>query len=114
MLYNLTMKGFPLSSRIFILTYSVYFAVKKCPYATSIYLSFSNNDPVTKYEISDVMWQFTPEYKTQLVSYKLSTKYTPGISALDGICAIEAYILCNSFCYELLYYVLSIIFDHKF
>ena len=49
MLYNLAMKGFPLSSCMFIWIYPVCFAVTKCPSATSMYLSVSISEPGTKY-----------------------------------------------------------------
>ena len=91
------MKGFPLSSRIFIWTSPVYFAVTKCPSETSIYLSVFTSKPGTKYEISGVTLQVAPESKIQLVSFKLSKTYLLVISTLEDIRAKEAYIFCDSF-----------------
>ena len=54
-LYDMTMKGFPLQSRIFIRTFLVCFAVFKCPSATLVYLSVSKNEPGIKSDISSVI-----------------------------------------------------------
>ena len=103
------MKGFPLSLRIFIWTYPVFFfTVKKCPSATWIYLSVSTNDPSIQSEISGAVWQVAPESKIQLVSCELSPKYLLGISALEDISAIDVYIFCDSIWYVMFYDVLSI------
>ena len=48
MLYNVEIKGFPFSPRIFIWTIPVWFAVKIWPFATSIYLYISTNEPSMK------------------------------------------------------------------
>ena len=78
-LYKVAMKGFPLSSRIFIWNSPAFFSVMKFPSATSIYLSVSNNEPGIKFEIYGVMWQVAPEYKIQLVrcevSLEISSRY---------------------------------------
>ena len=71
-LYNLAMKGFLFLSHIFIWTYSVCFAVTKCPSETSIYSSVSTYYPGIKSEISGVMWQVAPQAETKLVNCKLS------------------------------------------
>ena len=76
-----------------------FFAVKKYPSETSIYLSVSTIEPGIKSEISGIMWQVAPESKIQLVSCKLSPKYLIGLSALEEICATDAYILRDSFCH---------------
>ena len=55
MLYNAAMKGLPLSLLIFIWTYSVFTAVTKFPYETSMYLSVSTSEPGKKSEISGLM-----------------------------------------------------------
>ena len=70
-LYNAGMKGFPLSSSISIWTSPICFAVTKCLSTTLIYLSVSSNESGIKSKISGVMWKFTLEYKTQLVSCEL-------------------------------------------
>ena len=71
-LYNVSTKGFPLLSHIFIWTYPVCFDVTKFPSTNSINLSISTNDSGIKYEISGVMLQVAPESKIQLVSCELS------------------------------------------
>ena len=105
------MKVLPLLSQIYILTYTVCFDVTKFPSATSIYLSVSTNEPGIKSEISGVMWQVAPESKIQLVSCELSQKSLLGMSILENIYAIDAYILCDSFLSVLLSNVLSIFVD---
>ena len=55
-LYNVAMKGFPLSSHIFIWTYPIFFAVIKFPSKTVLYLSVATNEPGIKYEIYGVNW----------------------------------------------------------
>ena len=57
------------------------------------------------------MWQVTPKSKTQLVICELPSKYLLVISALEVICAIGAFIICDSFWYILLSDILSIYFD---
>ena len=105
------MKGFPLSSCIFISTSRVCFAVTKTPYENSTYLSVSTNKPGVKSEISGVMWQVAPESKIKLVSCKLSPKSHPWISALKYIRAIYAYIFCDLLWSVLFTNVLSIFVD---
>ena len=82
----------------------------KCPFETSIYLSISTSDPGTKYETSGVMWQVALESKIQLVSYELSPKYILGVSTLEDIRAIDAYIFWDLFCSKFLSYALYIYF----
>ena len=48
-LYNVEIKGFRLSSHIFIYTSPVCFTVTKFPYENLVYLSVSTNKPGTKY-----------------------------------------------------------------
>ena len=62
-LYNVAINGLPSLSHILIWTYPVGFYVSKCPSATSMYLSDSTNKSIIKFEISGVMWQFTPDSK---------------------------------------------------
>ena len=54
-LYNVAMKGFPLFSRIFIITSPIFFAVMKCPSAILIYLYVSTNETGIKSKIYVVM-----------------------------------------------------------
>ena len=110
-LYNLTMKGFPLSSFISIWTFSVCFDLKKCPSAHSIYLSVSTNNIGIKSEIYGVMWKISPESKIQLFSCELSPKYLLGLSIFEDIHAIDAYIFCDSFCLIFLSDFFYIFFD---
>ena len=96
-IYNISIKGFPLLSCIFIWTSPAFFAVAKCPSATSMYLSVSTNDPSIKSEISCVLWQVTPKSKIQLVTCELSHKSLLGVSALEYIGALYVYIFCDLF-----------------
>ena len=57
------------------------------------------------------MWQVAPESKIQLVSFNLSLGYFLGISALENICVIEAYIFCDQLWYVLFSDILSIFVD---
>ena len=107
-LYNVLMKGLPLSSRIYIWTYPVCFTVTKFPPATSIYVSIYTSEPGMKYECSGFMWQVALESKTQLVSCELSRKSLLEISTLEDIGAINAYIFFDLFCSLLFYNVVSI------
>ena len=95
-LYNVSMEGFPMLSHIYIWACLVCFAVNKCLSATSIYLSGYTNEPGIKSEISGVMWQVAPESKIQLFSFKLYPKSLLGISELEYIQIIDAYIFCDS------------------
>ena len=63
--------------------------------------SVSTNDTGIKSQISGVRWQLTPESKTQLVSCERSPKYLLGISTLEYICAMDAFMFC-----DLLWFVL--------
>ena len=110
-LYNVSMKDFPLSFRIFIWASPVYFAVTKFSSATSIYLSVFLNEPGIKSKISGVMWQVAPESKIQLVSCKLSPKFLLGLYELEYIYAIDTYIVCYSLWYVLFSDVLYIFVD---
>ena len=74
-------------------------------------LFVSTSDTGTKYEISGVIWQVAPESKTQLVSCKLFPEYLLGISRLEYISAINAYIFHDSFCSVILSDALSILVD---
>ena len=107
-LYNVAMKGFTLSSRIFVWIYPVCFSVKKSPSAYLINLSVSTKRPGIKSELSVVMWKFAPESKIQLVSCNMSPKYVLGMSALEVIYTIDAYILCGLLWYVLFSWVSSI------
>ena len=80
--YYVAIKGFLLSSPIFIWTSHVCFAVKKMPYTTSMYFYVSINETSIKSEIYGVMWQVAAESKIQLFSCELSPKYLLGISEL--------------------------------
>ena len=68
------------------------------PSATSMYLSVYTSEPITISEISGDILQVSPESKIQFISCELSPKYLLGISTLEDICAIDAYILCDLFC----------------
>ena len=109
--YNVAMKALPFLSHILIWSFPVCFAVAKCPSETSIYLSVSTNYPGIKSEISGVMWQGTPESKIKLVSCDILPKCLLGLSALEDIFAINAYIFCDSFCSVLLSCDLYILFN---
>ena len=87
------MKGFPLSSHIFIHTWTFCFAVTWCPFATSMYLSVYSNDPGMKSETSGVMWHVAPESKIQLVNCELSPYFSLLHSSLLDIRSIDMYIL---------------------
>ena len=108
MLYNLAIKGFPLSSHMFVWISPCFFCCEKCPSVTSMYLSIWTSNPGTKSDISSVMWQVMPESKIQLVSYFMSPKYLLGISTLEDIRAIYTYIFCDSFCSVIFSEALSI------
>ena len=95
MLYNVKMKGLPLSSHIFIWTYPVFYC-EKFPSAALIYLFVSANEPGKKYEIYGVMWQVESESKIRFASCELSPKYLLGLYALEDIGAIGTYIFCVS------------------
>ena len=110
-LYNISTKGLPLWSHIFVLTSPVFFAVTKFLYTTSIYLSVSTNETGIKSEISGVMWQVAPESKIHLVSCELYPKSILGISELEDIQIIDDYIFCDSIKFSLFSNVLSILFD---
>ena len=105
------MKVFPLSLRIFILNCPVCFAVIKFLSASLIYLSVSTNYPGKISEIYCVVLQVAPESKIQLVSCDLYPKFLLGISTLEYIHAIDAYILCASLLSVLFSNVLSIFFN---
>ena len=53
-------------------------------------------------------WTMSPESKIQLVGYELSPKYILGLSTLEEIRSIDAYIFCKSFRFVLLSNYLSI------
>ena len=61
-------------------------------------LSISTSELRTESEIYSVVWQVAPASKYQLVSCEISPKCLLGISTLEDIRAIDAYILCDSFC----------------
>ena len=71
-LYNVAMKGLPLSLHIFIWTSPGCFTVIKSPPTTSMCSSIYTIETGTKCEISGFMWQVAPESKTQLISCNLS------------------------------------------
>ena len=77
---------------MFIFTSPICFAVTKFIPADSIHFSVSASEPGTKSEIFGDVWQVAPESKIQLVSFELSTKYLLGISTLEYVCDIDAYI----------------------
>ena len=90
------MKGFPLSSHIFIPNCPFCFAVTWFLSATAMYLSVSCYEPVMKYETFGVMWHVAPESKIQLVNCELSPYFSIFRSSLLDILAIDAYILWSS------------------
>ena len=100
------MKFFTLLSHIFIWNSPVCFAVTliqtQSPSSNSIYLSIYTNETGIKSEISGVMLQVAPESKIQLVSCEIYQKSLLGISALEDIFYIDAYIICDLFWYLLL------------
>ena len=110
-LYNISMKGLPLLSQIFIWSSPVFFYVIKSPSVTSIYLSVSTNKPGIKYKISGVMWQVASESKIQLVSCDLSQKYLLVIYTLEDTFAIDVYNLCDLISSVLFLKILSIFVD---
>ena len=107
-LYNITMKGLPSLSRIFIWIYPIYLAAIKCLSAISMYSCDSYIDPGIKSKISGVVWQVAPESKIQLVSLEVSPKSLLGIFALDDMCTIDTYMFCGSIWYVLFSDVLYI------
>ena len=64
--------------------------------------------PIYIYNIYGVMWQVTAVSKIKLVSFKMSPKSLLGVSELEYIRAIDAYIFCDSLWSVLFYDVLSI------
>ena len=121
-LYNVAMKIFPLLSHIFIWNTTFCFAVTKFPYATSIYLSVSANEPGIKSEIYVVMLQVTPDSKIELVGCKLSEKsllgflhwktYVPYtctyfVTWLHLYCCIMYYIISSIYIYVFYPYLCS-------
>ena len=109
--YKVSIEVFLLSSHIFIKTSPVCFSVNKCLSAILIYLSISTNEPSLKSEIYGVMWQVEHEFKIQLVCLKLSPKYLLGISTLEDINTIDAYIFNEYLWYVLFSVILSIFFN---
>ena len=63
-LCNVAMKGFPLSSHIFIHTWPLCFAVMWCSSVTSMYLSISSYEPGMKSETSGVIWHVATKSKS--------------------------------------------------
>ena len=100
-LCSVAMKGFPLSSHIFIRTWRFVFAVTWCLSATSMYLFVSYNDHGMKSETSGVIWHVTLEYKIQLVNCELSLYFSLERSSLLDIRAIDAYIFWSSLFFPL-------------
>ena len=111
MLYNVAMKVLLLLLRIFIRISLVCFTATKCPSETSIYLSVYTNEPGIKPETSGFMWQVVPQSKIQLVSCELSPNYPLGISTLEDIYAIGAFIDCDLLWSVLFSSALSILVD---
>ena len=83
-LYNLAITGLPLSSRIFIWTSHVCFAVTKCISLTSVYFSVSTNKPSIKSEITGVLWQVTPQSKIQLMAPQSPVGMGAGLGSGTG------------------------------
>ena len=61
----------------------------KCTYETPMHLSVSKIEPGMNSDISNAMWQVSPEYKFQLVSCDLSSKYLLRLSALVDTRAVD-------------------------
>ena len=89
-LYNVSMKGLPLSPQICIGTSPVCFSVTKLSFETSMYLFIYTSEPVTESQIYGVMWQVSPDSKIQLVSWKMYPKYLLGLYIPEEICVIDA------------------------
>ena len=76
-----------------------------------MYSSISISDPGKKSGIYCVVGQVSSESKIKLVSCELSTKSLLGLSTLEDIRAIDAYIICGSLLSILFPDVLSIFFN---
>ena len=83
MLCNFSMKGYLLSSHIYIWTCPFCLAMTWCPSAHSIYLSVSSNNHGITFETCGDVWHVAPESKIQLVNCKMSPKYLLELSSFS-------------------------------
>ena len=111
-LFNVAMKGFPLSSHIFIRALTFCFPVTWCPSATSMYLSVCSHGPGMKSETSGVIWHVAPESKIQLVNCELSPYFSLERLSLLDMHAVDAYIFWSSLFLPLLHTRLPFLLKH--
>ena len=94
-LYNVAMKGFHYCHTfLFELLLSV--SLGRNSHLQLQHISVSTNEPGIKSEIYGVVCQVASKSKIQLISCNLSPKSLLGLSALEDIRAIDAYIVCDS------------------
>ena len=110
MLYNVVMMGFPLSLHIFIWTPPICFSVKKIHLKLQWIYLFTTVSLVKnlnlQFHVMSWSWVYNP-----MISCDLSPKYIPGLSTLEDIRSIDAFIFCALFHYALFSDSLSIFVD---
>ena len=102
-LYNVSMKGLPLSSHTFIWNSPVFLFVMKCLYTTSIYLYVYTSKPGTKSEMSGIMWQVVPGSKNPIFQL-------PDISKISS----RTFYIGRYTCYILVYFMCLVSFCTSF